>query len=300
MRRSPRTTRVRSARLAPDPELEIHGDWRPFRLLVAPLGEVDVLELERLLVERRCVAHAGALPRGRRRRSCSSSRSASPSSVWCSTRKWPPQLLLAVSASRHISSPNSRKSATRPAFSSDWLSVVALAGHPHVGVELLAQRGDLGERLLQADCWLRAMPQLSHRMLPSSRWKWSTECVPLTDSSRRVWSVDRRPRPSRNAGSSVAHRLAPEQRREVVADRGRQHEVAVGQALHERARRRGGWRPGRRSSPRRARRARARCSSGRSRPRARPSCSGWRGRCASGTLYGFSSVMRSYISKRFP
>src|SRR3954451_17832560 len=36
---------------------------RPFRLLVTALREVDVLELERLLVERRCVADAGELPR---------------------------------------------------------------------------------------------------------------------------------------------------------------------------------------------------------------------------------------------
>jgi hypothetical protein len=51
----------------------------------------------------------------------SSSRSASPSSVWCSVRKWPPHDSSRVSASWHISSPNSKKSATRPAFSSVWL-----------------------------------------------------------------------------------------------------------------------------------------------------------------------------------
>src|SRR5258708_205084 len=52
---------------------------------------------------------------------CSSSRRASPSGVWYSRRKCPPQDSLRSRASRHISSASSRKSATRPAFSSDWL-----------------------------------------------------------------------------------------------------------------------------------------------------------------------------------
>ena len=52
----------------------------------------------------------------------SSSRFASPSGVWCSSRKWPPHDSSRVSASRHRSSANSRKSATRPAFSRVWLS----------------------------------------------------------------------------------------------------------------------------------------------------------------------------------
>ena len=53
---------------------------------------------------------------------------ASPSSVWLSVRKWPPQLSVRCSASRHMSSASSRKSATRPAFSSDWFSVAAEPG----------------------------------------------------------------------------------------------------------------------------------------------------------------------------
>ena len=40
---------------------------------------------------------------------------------------------------------------------------------------------------------------------------------------------------ARNSGSSVETGGGAEQRREVVGDGGRQHEVAVGEALHERA-----------------------------------------------------------------
>ena len=47
---------------------------------------------------------------------------ASPSSVCISSRKWPPQLSLRSKASLHIKSPNSIKSATRPAFSSSGLN----------------------------------------------------------------------------------------------------------------------------------------------------------------------------------
>ena len=163
----------------------------------------DVLELERLLVQLGRRADAGELPRGRRRRSASSSRSASPSSVWCSTRKCPPQLSSRCSASRHSSSPNSRKSATRPAFSSDWLSDSSSPRHAHVGVELLAQRAGSRRAPSRGSRLLRAMPQLSHRILPSSRWNQSTECVPLTDSSAPHLVARPRPRPRANAGSSV-------------------------------------------------------------------------------------------------
>src|SRR6478672_7069924 len=47
----------------------------------------------------------------------SSWRSASPSAVWCSVRKCPPHDSSRCSASIHISSASSRKSATRPACS---------------------------------------------------------------------------------------------------------------------------------------------------------------------------------------
>ena len=122
-------------------------------------------------------------------------------------------------------------------------------------------------------CSLRAMPQLSHSTLPSWRWMSSTVRLPLIDSSRRTCSSTAASA-SANAGSSVGTAVCAEQRREVVADRVRQHEVAVGETLHQRGR----------AEPvgavvgevrlARARTGRARCSSGCSRPRARPSCSG--------------------------
>ena len=112
-------------------------------LLVRTGRRVGVLELELLLVQLGLVADALELPRARRTLKFSSSRSASPSSVWYSSRKWPPQLSLRCSASSTISSPNSRKSATRPAFSSAWLRRLVLAEHAHVLPELLADRGDL-------------------------------------------------------------------------------------------------------------------------------------------------------------
>ena len=51
--------------------------------------------------------------------------------------------LVAVQRVEHMSSPNSRKSATRPAFSSDWLRDLVLAEHADVLPELLADGGDL-------------------------------------------------------------------------------------------------------------------------------------------------------------
>ena len=67
--------------------------WTPisafaFAILVAPLRRVHVLERQRLLVQRG-FSDAAELP-GRHVEKCSSSRSASPSGVWLSSRKWPP------------------------------------------------------------------------------------------------------------------------------------------------------------------------------------------------------------------
>ena len=91
-------------------------------LLVTPLRRMHVLEVQRLL----CAARAGCPPRDTprrpRRKMLRRRAAASPSAVWYSSRKWPPQDSLRSSASRHISSANSKKSATRPAFSSDWFN----------------------------------------------------------------------------------------------------------------------------------------------------------------------------------
>ena len=49
------------------------------------------------------------------------------------------------------------------------VQLLARAQHLHVPPELLAQFGNLFQRLLQA-ARVRAMPQYSHMILPSSRW----------------------------------------------------------------------------------------------------------------------------------
>ena len=83
---------------------------------------------------------------------------------------------------------------------------------------------------------MRAMPQLSHSTLPSSRWMSSTVFVAV--DRQQPAAPGRRPsaRRSANTGSSSRQRLRAEQRREVVADRVREHEVAVGETLHQRRR----------------------------------------------------------------
>ena len=156
------------------------------------------------------------------------------------------------SASRHISSPSSRKSATRPAFSSDWLSSSPPPGTLHVLPELLAQRGDLLERRLRGPASLRAMPQSSHMILPSSRWndvdralaldrRAAAACAPSTvglgAALTSAWSA------------STFSSLCVGQ---VVADRCRAGRSSRRPGPASARWRRGGWRRGRRSSPRRA------------------------------------------------
>ena len=72
-------------------------------------------------------------------------------------------------------------------------------------------------------------------ILPSSRWNQSGERVPfdveVSLEPLRGCSLGRL-----ELGMIDARRRLAEQRREVVADRVRQHEVAVGEALHQRRR----------------------------------------------------------------
>ena len=72
-------------------------------------------------------------------------------------------------------------------------------------------------------------------MWPSSRWKWSGERVPPIDevAGEAVAGLDLRRGERRVIGAR--DRLV-QQRGEVVADRARQHEVAVGESLHQRRR----------------------------------------------------------------
>ena len=72
-------------------------------------------------------------------------------------------------------------------------------------------------------------------MWPSSRWKWSGERVPPIDevAGEAVAGLGLRRGERRVIGAR--DRLV-QQRGEVVADRARQHEVAVGESLHQRRR----------------------------------------------------------------
>ena len=271
------------------------------RSLVAPLGQVHVLE-------RRAAPCAGAgrlpvarrTPRRRRRRTARRRAAPRRPSVWYSSRKWPPHDSSRCSASRHISSPSSRKSATRPAFSSAWFSSASLPGHVDVAPELLAQLRDPRERLAAGPAALRAMPHLSHMSLPSSRWNESTVRLPLiAEQALRVRSSTSASTPPDTRGAS-ASTVASLARGQVVADRVRQDEVAVGQPLHQRARAEPVGavvgevglaehvQPGDRAHqvvvhPEPAHRV-----------------VDGRDRSASAPRYGFSSVIRSYISNRLP
>jgi hypothetical protein len=59
--------------------------------------------------------------------------------------------------------------------------------NPHVGCELFPQRG-ISAIAFSRPVALRAMPQCSHMILPSSRWNQSTVRLPLVASSRPVRS----------------------------------------------------------------------------------------------------------------
>ena len=69
----------------------------------------------------------------------------------------------------HISSPSSKKSATRPARSSDWLRLSAVPS-----TFTLRQKSSRSDRIRSMAFFrpssVRSMPQYSHMMLPSSRW----------------------------------------------------------------------------------------------------------------------------------
>ena len=98
----------------------------------------------------------------------SSSRLASPSGVWYSSRKWPPHdsRRQGVEAQQLAE----LEEVGDPAGLLERLvDLVAVAEDVDVLPELLAQGGDLLEGRLQAPS-LRAMPQWSHMILPSSRW----------------------------------------------------------------------------------------------------------------------------------
>jgi hypothetical protein len=82
-----------------------------------------------------------------------------------------------------MSSPSSRKSATRPAFSRDWFR---LAPSPSTVTfrQYSSRSAGIFWRAVSRPFRLRAIPQHSHMILPSSLWKESTVRLPLIDSRR--------------------------------------------------------------------------------------------------------------------
>ena len=80
---------------------------------------------------------------------------------------------------------------------------------------------------------MRAMPTSSHMMRPSSRWISRMPRLPLTDSSWLIRCCTLSAA-SLNASWSVVT-FGQRRARQVVADRVRDDEVAVGQPLHQRA-----------------------------------------------------------------
>src|SRR5215218_7329252 len=139
----------------------LFGPFRISWLLVASLCEVHVLELERFLVQRRCAAHALELPRRDVR-----------------------EVLVVAQCLAFLGLVLHPQMAATRLLTGEGVEAQQLAeleevgdaagllerlverrcapGHAHVGVELLAQRWDVGERLLQrllAACHPAVVPQ---------------------------------------------------------------------------------------------------------------------------------------------
>ena len=142
---------------------------------------MDVFEGERLLVPGGRLPVTGVLP-GRDVGEVLVVAAGFTLGVWYSRRKWPPHDSLRSRASRQISSPSSRKSATRPAFSSDWLKEAPSPRTRTLFQNSSRSAGIFSSAVLRPSA-VRAMPQYSHKILPSSRWKESTVRVPFMASS---------------------------------------------------------------------------------------------------------------------
>ena len=163
--------RIVRAVLAPDLEGEVHVVSVVQALLVAAgLGEVDVLEHERLLV-----AGSGVSPVAR------PLPGADVGEVLVVAQGLAlvglvlhPEVaaagLLAVRASRHISSAELEEVGDPAGLLEGLVDALAVAEHPDVLPELLAQGGDLRQRLLEAVLVAAPCRSSPTRCLPSSRW----------------------------------------------------------------------------------------------------------------------------------
>src|SRR5215207_4987179 len=131
------------------------------RLLVAALREVDVLELERFLVERRCGVDALELPCGDVREVLVVAQRFALFGLVLHPKVAAARLLAGEGVeAEQLAELEEVGDAAR--LLERLVERRRTAGHAHVGVELLAQRGDVGERLLQrllAACHPAVVPQ---------------------------------------------------------------------------------------------------------------------------------------------
>ena len=182
-------------------------------------------------------ARLGALaadaPRRRRWSSGGRCGSARPRSDWCSSRRWQPHDSSRSSASRHISSASSRKSATRPAYSSAWLMPPAPSVTRRSRQNSSRMPRDLVQREPQPVGVAGDAALVEHQVAELAVELGSPGVVPPTPSSRsmRARTCDSASSNAGCAASSVVVDLG-----QVVGDGVRDDEVAVGQALHHRAR----------------------------------------------------------------
>ena len=181
---------------------------------------------------------ARVLPGGRRRRSCSSSRSASPSGrLVLLAEVAAAGLARGRSASRHMQLGELQEVGHAAGLLERLVELVAARRARVTFVpELLAQLGDLAAAPSCRPASVRAMPHVvPHELARARGGSESTVRLPLIAEQ----PVDARLRPaasaSLNAGVVGRRPSAACVAGEVVADRVGDDEVAVGQALHQRA-----------------------------------------------------------------
>jgi hypothetical protein len=162
-----------------------------------------------------------------------SSRSASPSSVWNSSRKWPPQDSRRSSASRTHQLGELEEIRQAPGVFRGRVQLGAFSHDLHVLPKLLAERRDLGERFGQAPLVSGHAALVPHDLSELA-----------VERRRRTVAFDTQERgvSARDVGFRAPHlgviggdRFEPV-RREIVPDGVRNDEVTVGQTLHERRR----------------------------------------------------------------
>ena len=144
-------------------ELQIPHDrlGRP-ALLVAPLRRVHFVELERLLVQRRAAVPTPVNSQAATYEKFSSSRSASPSGVWLSSRKWPPHDSRRCERVEREQFGELEVVGHAAGVLEALVEVVRRARHRHVLPELLAQLRDRRRARACRPASVRAMPTSSH------------------------------------------------------------------------------------------------------------------------------------------